>query len=163
MRYVAIFLFGILGIFGCKQNPVDAVYYGTWINTYTEDYSYETQDTTFILEEEWIDKKWSQPPIILLEKGSRYTQLVRDRNGRQVERIQGKWSTRNNNDLTIQTDDFLFSGSIVLLNEVLTIKGHQYPLDRYKRSVQAEGIKRQLVYRQATQEERDVRKSKNLY
>lgn len=153
-RYLAIVLFDLLFIAGCKLQPVDAVYYGAWINTYSEEYSYDTQKTTILNEGDWIDKKWTAAPIILLDHKT-YAQIIIDRNGKLTKQVKGKWSTRNNNDLTIQTDDYLFSGTIVLLNEELTVEGHQYPLDRYNRAIQIEGIKRKLKYRSATVEEKE--------
>jgi len=138
----------------CRQSPVDAVYYGEWVNTYTEEYSYETQESNIILENEWLDKKWQHPPFLELMEGSKSFEIHWNRLGGKGKLIQGKWSIRNNNDLTIQTNEFLFSGSIVLLKDVLIIEGHQYPLDEYQRAKREEGIKRKLKYRRATNQER---------
>ena len=151
-----ILLLYIVVMSSCKAKPVDAVYYGDWVNTYTEEYNYETTNSSKITEASWPVQRAMMPPIVHLLNHRDYIQFFRTRSGKLAGQHIGKWSIRNNNDITIQTDEHLFYGKIVLLNEVLTIEGQKYPLDKNRQAIRAKAIEQKLKYRRANNKDLEI-------
>lgn len=156
---IGFLLFISICLISCKQNPVDAVYYGNWVNTYSYEYNYESGATSTISEEEWPTQRDQIPPIIQLLDHRKYKKYQITTSGASFIIDNGKWSTRNNNDLTIQTDRYLFSGEIILLNESLSIEGIQYPIDKNQLVIREKAVEYKMKYRRATKKEMALIKS----
>jgi hypothetical protein len=119
----------------CKQQPVDAVYYGQRVNTYTEEYNYATDSTSTLTEEHWPKQSDMKPHIMIRSDQSDYFQFLKNKSGKLAANKDGKWSIRNNNEITIQTEGHLFYKKIVLLNGALSIEGQSYPLDENRKEI----------------------------
>ena len=143
-------------MFGCgRSKPIDAIYYGDWVNTYTENYHYIDQTKETLLEKDWAEKRNMEPLSIHLYAKGVYYEVARSSNGSLIKSNRGKWSA-NNNQIRIQTEESLFSAQVILFEGVLSMKGHQYPLDDYGKTINNQAIKKILKFRKAN-------KSDSLY